>query len=342
MPMYQVVRTPGGGAWVRETDAVQVGAGVVADAAVGGAIAAARFVAQKVNYRKHDQAWSAILKAQKDGDMALMYELSKEFARHYPQEQGGWGALTFASTGLELPLDEALEVARMLDEHGERGSAACVRATAYLLREDVASALPECNTLVGCEGEDKVYGHLFRARVMLWLGDLDQALNDATTAVAMLPDEDSYSMRAEVFWVRGDLARAVADYTASLRLDSAQPRRLESRASVYEEQGLTEAAEADRQAARVLRGQVEPVSSPAVAAAAAGPQSTAPVSGPTHLVPQSGMPFWTKPDGSQPPSGHLPAWVELVVDSHEGAWAYVRASNGWQGWVDGRLLVPRR
>jgi len=25
-----------------------------------------------------------------------------------------------------------------------------------------------------------------------------------------------------------------------------------------------------------------------------------------------------------------------------GAWAQVRGLNGWTGWVDGRLLVPRR
>jgi hypothetical protein len=29
------------------------------------------------------------------------------------------------------------------------------------------------------------------------------------------------------------------------------------------------------------------------------------------------------------------------VESRIGAWALVRAVNGWRGWVDARLLVER-
>jgi SH3-like domain-containing protein len=38
----------------------------------------------------------------------------------------------------------------------------------------------------------------------------------------------------------------------------------------------------------------------------------------------------------------LPAGLELVFESQAGAWAQVRAVNGWRGWVDGRVLVARR
>jgi hypothetical protein len=37
----------------------------------------------------------------------------------------------------------------------------------------------------------------------------------------------------------------------------------------------------------------------------------------------------------------LPERLELVVESRAGAWALVRAVNGWRGWVDGRLLIDR-
>jgi tetratricopeptide (TPR) repeat protein len=259
MPMYQVVKTPGGGAWVRKTDAVEVGASAVAGTAVSGALAAAGFVARQMSYRKNDRAWAAVMKAQEAGDWPLELELAKEFARHYPQEQGGWASLFNASFYLQeqLPFAERLEVAKMLDEHleahGERGKGAVIRAIGYFFREDMPNLLREANFLVGLEGEDRWRGHYYRASAMMWLGDLDQALADANAALAIRPDDESYARRAEVFWARGDLARAAADYTASLRLDSAQPNRLEMRASVYEEQGDVASAEADRRAVSELQ-----------------------------------------------------------------------------------------
>jgi hypothetical protein len=63
---------------------------------------------------------------------------------------------------------------------------------------------------------------------------------------------------------------------------------------------------------------------------------------PTHLVPPGGMPAWLTPDPASPPFGLLPERLDLVVDGWSGAWAHVRAGNGWRGWVDGRLLIPRR
>jgi RsiW-degrading membrane proteinase PrsW (M82 family) len=62
---------------------------------------------------------------------------------------------------------------------------------------------------------------------------------------------------------------------------------------------------------------------------------------PTHLAPSGGMAAWGTPDSSQPPVAVLPSWLELAVESGAGEWAQVRAANGWRGWVDGRLLVPR-
>jgi len=62
---------------------------------------------------------------------------------------------------------------------------------------------------------------------------------------------------------------------------------------------------------------------------------------PTHLVPPGGMAAWDAPDPSRPPMAHLPERIELVVEAGVGAWAQVRAVNGWRGWVDGRLLYRR-
>ena len=62
---------------------------------------------------------------------------------------------------------------------------------------------------------------------------------------------------------------------------------------------------------------------------------------PTHMAPPAGMQAWDVPDPSRPAAIQLPPNLELVVESSSGDWARVRAVNGWQGWVDGRLLVGR-
>lgn len=85
--------------------------------------------------------------------------------------------------------------------------------------------------------------------------------------------------------------------------------------------------------------QPQPQPQPAPAAPA---QPQPPFWTPTHLVPPGGMAAWDAPDPSRPPMLNLPERLELVVDSRAGAWALVRAVNGWRGWVDGRRLVDRR
>ena len=83
----------------------------------------------------------------------------------------------------------------------------------------------------------------------------------------------------------------------------------------------------------------EPVA-PAAAPAPAAPPGP-PTWAPTHLVPPGGMAAWNAPDPSRPPMLNLPERLELVVESRAGAWALVRAINGWRGWVDGRRLIDR-
>ncbi|MGD0019197.1 MAG: PrsW family intramembrane metalloprotease [Candidatus Limnocylindrales bacterium] len=77
------------------------------------------------------------------------------------------------------------------------------------------------------------------------------------------------------------------------------------------------------------------------AAATPAPPPAPPAWAPTHLVPPGGMAAWDAPDPSRPAMLNLPERLELVVESRAGAWAHVRAVNGWRGWVDGRRLVDR-
>ena len=91
----------------------------------------------------------------------------------------------------------------------------------------------------------------------------------------------------------------------------------------------------------VVESQPETVIAAAATAAPIGFPPQAPVWTPTHLVPPGGMAAWIAPDPSRPPMLNLPERLELIVESRAGAWAQVRAVNGWRGWVDGRRLVDR-
>lgn len=58
----------------------------------------------------------------------------------------------------------------------------------------------------------------------------------------------------------------------------------------------------------------------------------------THRAPREGLDAWTSPDPGAQPSSEVAGQVELAVVETAGAWAQVRGQNGWEGWVDGRLL----
>jgi hypothetical protein len=61
----------------------------------------------------------------------------------------------------------------------------------------------------------------------------------------------------------------------------------------------------------------------------------------THVVPMGGLPSWQVPNPAGPPTP-LAAGLEVAIrEFRPDGWAFVVAANGWSGWVDGRLLVPR-
>jgi hypothetical protein len=59
----------------------------------------------------------------------------------------------------------------------------------------------------------------------------------------------------------------------------------------------------------------------------------------THHVPPGGMDWWSEPDPESAPDGRLDALVPLEVLEETVGWARVRASNGWEAWVDASQLV---
>jgi hypothetical protein len=105
---------------------------------------------------------------------------------------------------------------------------------------------------------------------------------------------------------------------------------------------------AQRERIRAIREQLNAladvtpaVAAPPAATAAAAPPAAAVPAGwvATHAAPPAGLAAWDQPDGSRPPMVTLAGGVQLSVTEELGAWAHVMGSNGWTGWVDGRLLV---
>lgn len=62
---------------------------------------------------------------------------------------------------------------------------------------------------------------------------------------------------------------------------------------------------------------------------------------PTHAVPTGGLLAWDQPDPEAPAAATLPPGSGMQVLNTWGDWAQVRVENGWQGWVDARMLGPR-
>lgn len=59
---------------------------------------------------------------------------------------------------------------------------------------------------------------------------------------------------------------------------------------------------------------------------------------PTHSVPPQGLRAWSAPDPAGPVVANLAPGLPIQVAEVRGAWARVICSNGWVGWIDGRLI----
>ena len=63
---------------------------------------------------------------------------------------------------------------------------------------------------------------------------------------------------------------------------------------------------------------------------------------PTHTVPPQGMQAWAAPDPNGAIVATLGGGLPIQITEVRGAWAHVLCSNGWTGWVDGRIIGVAR
>lgn len=100
---------------------------------------------------------------------------------------------------------------------------------------------------------------LGRARILMQIGDLDQALKDANDAIGVLPDESAYTVRGHIYRRKDDLESCLQDYSRAVQLCPESPDFLENRAQVFEMMGRDSDAQADRTAAAAaMRAETSP------------------------------------------------------------------------------------
>lgn len=92
--------------------------------------------------------------------------------------------------------------------------------------------------------------------------------------------------------------------------------------------------------------QAQPAPQPSFAPQPAQPYQAQPVPQPapaaqwvpSHSVPPQGLRAWNAPDPSGPVVANLAPGLPIQVAEVRGAWARVICSNGWTGWIDGRII----
>lgn len=144
--------------------------------------------------------------------------------------------------------DEAITATDHAMELGfDESEARVMRADTYESKGSIGKAIREFSAL-SRNPEYRAQGLLGRARMLMQIGDLDQALDDANQAITASPDDFAYCIRGNVYRARGELAKSIDDYTRADRLCPNSTEVLENRAQVYELVGRIGEAAADRAA----------------------------------------------------------------------------------------------
>ena len=92
-----------------------------------------------------------------------------------------------------------------------------------------------------------------RRRDYLGRGDLDKAIADFTHVIRLgAKDFDVYMRRGATYQANDDLDKAIADFTQAIRIAPKEPRAYLARADAHERKGDRDKAGADRGSARQL------------------------------------------------------------------------------------------
>ena len=283
---------------IRETSVEEeVGVAVVGGMAtaagwlIGSGISGVRTLVKNSGDRRLLRRAEEIVGAMESEEFDRLLALAQDFTRHYPQEWFGYYHLSGAYWMLRR-YSEALAALDHAVELGyDEAAAHLTRSIMFEQMGELGKAIQE-STRAAQSAEYRAEGLMIRARCLMTLGDLEQALNDSNEAIATLPDENSYSIRGHIRKARGELDECLADYSRALQLCPSSAQLLENRARIHEALGHFKDASEDRMAADQARlkagpaGQETPISDramlntphnrPALGAAAPSPSAGGP------------------------------------------------------------------
>jgi tetratricopeptide (TPR) repeat protein len=201
------------------------------------------------------RAAAALEKASDSGKDSRFLSLAQDFVGRYPQVADGQATLAEALQRNGRYGEAIRAVDRAVRLGLDETQAHMLRADIYDDAGEAGKAIPEFTALTQSRmPELRQISLLSRARLLLQIGDSDQALRDANDAIATLPDEAAYTVRGHVHRNRGDLEACLRDYTRAIRLCPDIPELLENRAELYELMGRTAEARSDRAATRRMSG----------------------------------------------------------------------------------------
>lgn len=234
--------------------AVVGGAAAATGWLIGSSISGVRTLARNSGDRRLTRSVDAMIAALEAEDHDRLLILAQEFTQRYPREEFGFHQLANALMATGRYSECLIAVDKTVELGADESGAHFTRSVVYEKIGELGRAIQE-STLVAQGSEFRPDGLMIRARCLMKIGDLDQALRDANEAVAVLPSGDTYSVRGHIYSARGELDYCIGDYTRAIQLCPGNPTLLDNRAEVYEKLGRGAAARADRSAAKEMDSQ---------------------------------------------------------------------------------------
>jgi tetratricopeptide (TPR) repeat protein len=187
---------------------------------------------------------------------------------------------------------------------------------------DLDAELHELDRLVVADPRIRsIYAH--RAVIADWLFLPGRALGYLDAAL----ERGVVDVTADVECDRGDLMSAIGDVDGAAK---AFDRAL----------AMDQRCERARVGRRRLADTGQPTLASHTTGSATQTMATTAAWAPTHQAPPTGVAAYATPESTQSPVANLDGGLLLERLDTTGTWTHVRCENGWECWVETRLLVP--
>jgi tetratricopeptide (TPR) repeat protein len=197
------------------------------------------------------RAIARLEQAYESDDDGRFLALAEEFIRRYPQVPDGHATLGEALQRNGRYAQAVASVEQAMSKGFDATHGHLILAAIHDDAGDTAKSLREYTLVAGSDdAEVRQFCLLNRARLLLRIDDVEQAVKDANAAIAILPDESAYAVRGHVHRRRGDLEAALRDYERAIQLSPGNPDLQDNRAQVLELLGRTEQTHAKQTVAK--------------------------------------------------------------------------------------------